>query len=369
MTRALPLRFVLPINSEILQAISDVFLSWSSPADRPSDQFRWAATIFTSRAFISDHILPDRPTFPILFPVVDILNHSVEAKVEWDFHPFQDFALNILTDVNEGQELYNNYAPKQNDELLMGYGFCVEDNPMEQFAIKMMVPPEIQQEVTGEDGLPEERIPFGMPESSLSGDQMKEQHFLRIRGHPLGRYKNIVPCLQGFAPYLVNASFLVALHVRQLKLTDVDFPNPGARIFLATLKSLYQAIQQRCSRLPLINISNPEFPNDKQKHATIYRNGQAKVIHNIRLELRTVLEKRRVHNAVPTNPAIITSTEALFALKGDHPEHYQDFKDALLQQWGIEVRNSAQYASDVAAADVEDLVWVLLLIVFATLTL
>jgi hypothetical protein len=301
--------------------------------------------------------------------VVDILNHSVEAKVEWDFHPFQDFSLHILTDVGKGEELYNNYAPKQNDELLMGYGFCVEDNPMEQFAIKMMVPPEIMQEVTGDDGLPEKRMPFGMRPSSLEGDQTKEQQFLRIRDHPLGRYENIIPCLQGFAPYLVNASFLVALHARQLKLADVSLPNPGARIFLATLKTLYQAIQQRCSRLPLTDISNLKSANDKQRYATIYRNGQAKIIHTIRLELKNVLEKRRVHNIVPTNPAILTSTEALFALKAEFPDHYQNFKDAVLQQWGIEVRTSAQYANDVAKADIEDLVWVLLLIVFATLAL
>ncbi|KAF2707018.1 SET domain-containing protein [Pleomassaria siparia CBS 279.74] len=332
-------------------------------------QFRWAATIFTSRAFISDHILPDRPTFPILFPVIDILNHSVEAKVEWNFSPHQDFTLNLLGKVDEGVELLNNYAPKQNDELLMGYGFCIPDNPVEQFAIKMQVPPEIIQQVSGSVELDAELIPFGMPASSLHGDQTKEQHFLRTRGHPLGRYENTIPCFQGFPSYLVHTSFLVALYTRQLKLSDVKFPNPGARLFLATLKTLYQAVQNRCERLPLPLAPSPALASDKQKYATIYRNGQANIIHTMRRELKNVLESRRVHNQVSAEPAIVTTTEALFTLKAAFPDHYQNFKNALSLQWGIEVRNSVQYANDVAEADVEDLVWVLLLIVFATITL
>lgn len=335
----------------------------------PSDRFRWAATIFTSRAFISDHILPDRPTFPILFPVIDILNHSVEAKVEWNFTPFQTFALGILHHVDEGDQLFNNYAPKQNDELLMGYGFCVPDNPMEQFAIKLIVPPEILQNVGRDTKLDEETIPFGMPKTSLEPDQANEKHYLRPRGHLLGRYANAVPCFRGFPPYLVYAGFLVALHTRQLNLTDVKYPNPGARIFLGTLKTLYQAVQNRCLRLPLTTLPKVEYENDKQKHATIYRDGQAHIIHAMSQELEAVFAKKRTHNRISHEPAIFTTTEALFALKQHFPEHYDNFKAAILLQWGIEIRNTSEYARDVATADVEDLIWVLLLIVFVTLTL
>ena len=115
-----------------------------------SESLLWAATIFTSRAFISTHILPEIETVPSLFPVVDILNHSVTAKVEWDFKPHKSFTLRCLESsrFTIDEELFNNYAPKQNDELLLGYGFCLENNPIEQFALKLAFQPELMQYAT-----------------------------------------------------------------------------------------------------------------------------------------------------------------------------------------------------------------------------
>ncbi|ELR06524.1 hypothetical protein GMDG_02159 [Pseudogymnoascus destructans 20631-21] len=64
--------------------------------------------------------------YPVLFPLLDIANHDAKAWVEWFVNaqgPVKDFS--IITDaaIGEGEQVFNNYAPKGNTELLLGYGF------------------------------------------------------------------------------------------------------------------------------------------------------------------------------------------------------------------------------------------------------
>lgn len=47
----------------------------------------------------------------------------------------------------EGDQLFNNYGPKPNDELLMGYGFAIPGNPDNTLPLKLggaSVPPAVQ---------------------------------------------------------------------------------------------------------------------------------------------------------------------------------------------------------------------------------
>ena len=78
--------------------------------------YLWAATIFSSRSFTSAVTLPGSvETFPLLYPVLDSLNHRFGAKVIWDFTGGA-FSLRITEPVREGEQIYNNYAPKGNEE-------------------------------------------------------------------------------------------------------------------------------------------------------------------------------------------------------------------------------------------------------------
>jgi hypothetical protein len=114
------------------------------------DLYRWAATIFSSRSFISSlipkevlefhqadtdtkSISMDTPSgpFPVLFPLVDLANHSPTAQVTWYSNARDEPKdLSIITDsaILEGSQVFNNYAPKSNTELLLGYGFCLPEN-------------------------------------------------------------------------------------------------------------------------------------------------------------------------------------------------------------------------------------------------
>jgi hypothetical protein len=314
----------------------------------------WAATIFTSRAFISTHVLPGHETVPILFPVVDILNHSNSAKVEWDFQPHASFSLKLLDgeSFTSGQELFNNYAPKQNDELLLGYGFCLEDNPIEQFPLKLAFPPMLQEYARATGLFEPGNVPFGMSTEFLSKDPNTEQHSLRAQCHPFGRYDNCIPFFRGIPPYIVHFFFIQTLLSLELDVHDINVQKPGSRIVLQVLTFLHQAIDQRSQALPL---SIPEQPqNDKQKYAKIYRDGQAKVIHSIRLELQSALDRVRIpkDETIPSSrPVLLSAVETLATLSTNE---FQRFKS------GITKHNLEHN---------ESLIWTLLLVCVVTYSL
>jgi hypothetical protein len=64
---------------------------------------------------------------PCLLPLLDMLNHWPGTKISWLSTP------NHIEFVNEAnidaqRQVYNNYGPKGNEELLMSYGFCLDSD-------------------------------------------------------------------------------------------------------------------------------------------------------------------------------------------------------------------------------------------------
>lgn len=266
--------------------------------------------------------MPEHDTVPILFPVIDILNHSVTAKAEWDFQPHKSFSLKLLdhSTFTPGQELFNNYAPKQNDELLLGYGFCLEDNPIEQFPLKLAFPPMLQR-YAQETGLFEpENVPFDISTDFLTKDPNTEQHFLRAKNHPFGRYTNVVPFFRGIPPYIIHFFFIQTLLSLDLDVQEVNIKRPGPRITLQVLTLLHQALTQRCATLPLTIDAEPR--NEKHKYAMIYRNGQARIIHSVKGELEATINCLRSPSSIE-QPRLVIAREALAELPGDAKKRFE----------------------------------------------
>lgn len=305
----------------------------------------------SSRAFISTHIIPDKETFPILFPVVDILNHSPTAKVEWDFHPLQDFSLKILDheQVRPGDEIYNNYAPKQNDELLLGYGFCIPDNPVEQFAIRMRVDPDTEQASRTMKMLEPDNVPFDMNTSFLTADVKDEPYYLRPKGHPFGRYQNRVPFFRAIPPSIIHMFYVKALMNLDLHPKDIQVNSPPSRVVLEILLIASQAMTKKSEALPLPLHAQRNFRSDKLKYATIYRDGQAKIIHAIRDELETVISNLRIREQALRRPGIISTTEILALLSTDFPSYYTHFKAGFENQYEVSLSSWKRYSADIAA--------------------
>ena len=122
--------------------------------------YRWAANMFGSRGFssvvLSDtipaedarvgikrtpslrHLFSER--FSVLLPLLDILNHRPKTKIDWQ--PRTSYVgLQIQETYTEGQEIYNNYGPKDNEGLLLSYGFVSEDKSFQHVALSLQPPP------------------------------------------------------------------------------------------------------------------------------------------------------------------------------------------------------------------------------------
>jgi len=103
----------------------------------PRRLFLWAAMMFGSRGFtsqvLSDTLPADqaRPAghdhphhqelaklfsggFPVLCPLLDILNYKPGAQVEWQPR-FSYVGLQVLEQHKEGEEICNNYGPRDNE--------------------------------------------------------------------------------------------------------------------------------------------------------------------------------------------------------------------------------------------------------------
>ncbi len=127
--------------------------SFSSRSLRPHSGKYWAAykTTQTPEGKVRQAAILDMSNtsaedlhFPVLFPGLDAANHSHESKVDWTFDPgLFSIALagpNESNGVTAGSEVFNNYGPKSNGELLIGYGFCMPNNPHDSVAMLFKAP-------------------------------------------------------------------------------------------------------------------------------------------------------------------------------------------------------------------------------------
>ena len=110
-----------------------------------------AATYISSRAFPSSLLSPTpsiaySPTSqPVLLPGVDAFNHARGQPISWTVtYPdtndtFQEPKISLVlhTATPKGDELFNNYGPKPNSELILGYGFSIPHNPDDTIILKI----------------------------------------------------------------------------------------------------------------------------------------------------------------------------------------------------------------------------------------
>ncbi|KDQ23340.1 hypothetical protein PLEOSDRAFT_1049306, partial [Pleurotus ostreatus PC15] len=118
-----------------------------------SDLYLTASTYLASRAFPSS-ILSPNPTlvaspssYPVLLPGIDTLNHARGQPVTWlvsypdqiDAASVRDPSVSLVlhASTQTGEELFNNYGPKPNSELILAYGFTLPDNPDDTIVLRI----------------------------------------------------------------------------------------------------------------------------------------------------------------------------------------------------------------------------------------
>lgn len=110
------------------------------------EKYHWACAIFMSRSFPARVVYQDEKygseelNLSMLLPMVDSLNHTHQTAVFWDATK-DSFTYSLGYAVSEGSEIFNNYGPKGNEELLMGYGFCTNNYAFDLVTVKLVLPP------------------------------------------------------------------------------------------------------------------------------------------------------------------------------------------------------------------------------------
>lgn len=118
--------------------------------------YLWASMIMKSRSFPS-YLLKEclvsvddldllQEDVAMLIPLVDLLNHNPRAQVSWGGLN-GSFVLEAHGSFASGDQIFNNYGQKGNEELLLAYGFCIENNPADSVALKIKAPLELLPEL------------------------------------------------------------------------------------------------------------------------------------------------------------------------------------------------------------------------------
>ncbi|VDC06653.1 unnamed protein product [Peniophora sp. CBMAI 1063] len=117
------------------------------------DRYLTASTYLSSRAFPSTllsyapSLVQTQESHPVLLPGVDSLNHARANPVSWLIrsdsssvsspNDKMSVCLQTHTLYPAGVEVFNNYGPKPNAELLLGYGFTLPHNPDDTLVLKL----------------------------------------------------------------------------------------------------------------------------------------------------------------------------------------------------------------------------------------
>ncbi|KAH3673047.1 hypothetical protein WICPIJ_009933 [Wickerhamomyces pijperi] len=289
--------------------------SWTSfPA------YLWAYAILTSRGFpyfVNPKNSARDVNEAVLIPVWDLLNHNITASIEWEFND-TTYDFKVKEPLNSGDEVLNNYGAKNNETLLLNYGFVLEKNEADSAGITLAIPADIPVS---------EALAFGLK---------LKTHQVSYTLDKLHRFPDELPDLLA---YLVKTREEKALTLRN-KLKGIE--------------QLEVILQSKIEILK--NKPNPKagsLNSNYVKAAKIYKNTQ-RYFFQMALEETLKLEKSLLKKYKPLSFKTVYKNDTRFAnavLLSFGIEDYEklsatdDIKHALLL-WVIRVGNKKQVAKD-----------------------
>lgn len=238
--------------------------------------YLWSCAIFNSRAFpfILNSSKAQDLNEAFLLPVFDLLNHNNQkADVKWDFEDNQ-YIFKTKQVLEQGSEVFNSYGPKTNEELLLNYGFVLEDNPDDKANISLRIP---------EDEV-ENAIKFGV---DIQGHEVS---FEITKKDPLPESLVVLFC------FLLKNSSESVITLRNK---------------LEGLKYLSSILQQKIDGLKPVKVDGSIDPR-VVKNTKIYRNAH-KQFFQLCYEKCTSLEKQMLKEYKPLSFKTIFKTDKAFA--------------------------------------------------------
>ncbi|KAL3477131.1 hypothetical protein BJX99DRAFT_226736 [Aspergillus californicus] len=263
------------------------------------DLYLWASTIFVSRAFsakVLSGVVPElglpEENVSVLLPFIDILNHRPLAKVEWQAGKENvDFV--VLENVGAEQEIANNYGPRNNEQLMMNYGFCLPDNPCDYRTVGLRAPPGSPLQVVRE----QQKQLFPGSSNDDEGPYYVFNIFYPLLASGTSMEHSI------FSPALFNAVSILAANQRELETLEVsEYAIQISNAYgnsRATLAAISQIIIELITHIVRLKSSTPdstEPKNLKQTHAKYYRDSQIRLSETALVIAAWTLQRARLHN-------------------------------------------------------------------------
>lgn len=345
--------------------------------------FKWATAVFAARSFTSLSLIsigskyrtayksdpdgrrqpvlldmstspPEDDDFPVLFPGLDAANHSHEVRVDWTFNPGH-FSIRINNEIPPGVEVFNNYGPKGNGELLIGYGFCIPNNPYDTVALTLKEPPaDLQVDL--------KHVKAGYFTAEGAWSLEKGTFRLGIPSprsqHPHGVFFDLPELLLELLLYMLRCERdLPFIFIERLS-ERLTTPHSSESRYLPHIARLIATfLSQKLTQLESGKLpSSPQ--NTKQRQASIYRQGQIKImqmyISNLQSFVRSLIWTPLTQDSrLAQQPCLVTLESALsaFAARGL-------LDDAFME--GISLSTNTRDLEQLRIAGWEEDVWVML---------
>ncbi|KAL9095759.1 MAG: hypothetical protein Q9165_002191 [Trypethelium subeluteriae] len=229
--------------------------------------------------------------FQVLFPILDAFNHDHSAEVNWSIEK-DSFTMTLEEPKKEGEEVFNNYGRKANEELLMGYGFCVSQNPWDRFALAFRPPPvAIQNRLRSTR--PELFDANGWDSSAGTFYLPSPRYLAQTYYHDPFSFWNALP------PTLVELLFHMVMRERGkdvsfVNLKDYLIDNRACWDIFAISRQFLEQVQPMLARIILERSVLPTTPKNRlQANAQIYRDGQIRILDSVLKGVRTFVQSAR----------------------------------------------------------------------------
>ncbi|KAF8425980.1 hypothetical protein EV426DRAFT_38524 [Tirmania nivea] len=247
------------------RAFPDKLLSWDSPSTTlPAPQLKTQVNEDGTTQIFQEGVTTGAQ--PALFPILDMLNHKPHTKITWQ--PGQnDIGFTGEELLEKGAEVCNNYGPKSNQQLLLSYGFAIQDNPNDTVLLKLKPPLDSVRQAIRDGQIP-------------AKDDLGTYHLgVNDPTPPLG-------LVQLFRVMVANQWELEVL------LNSPKDPILGRNEIAAKtqiLRSLRMKLSthSRGRQATVDKIGESQFGN----YATIFRNGQIKILRSAILRLQDELNE------------------------------------------------------------------------------
>lgn len=99
----------------------------------------WAYLVVNSRSWAITDEEGNRDN--VLVPLADMLNHKPGAGIGSLSEDKSYFVINATTQYPAGSQVFDNYGPKTNFDLLSTYGFLIEENPDDGMTLQFQLKP------------------------------------------------------------------------------------------------------------------------------------------------------------------------------------------------------------------------------------